>query len=132
MAVMLRVLLDPPAKADGGQQSTQQAKGQRIPGGTKHLAVPRVMPDEGDLGKHEREERGIQELQPEEMRQHQETKCQPEATQHLQGFACEIERLSVEQALLCKEPLQLGILTTVRVGLHSGMPLRLLAAGPSP
>jgi len=96
MAVMPIVLLGPPAITDRGQQGTQQAKHIGLPGGLKHLPVTGVMPEEGHLGEHTREKRGIQHLEPEQLRREQDTKGESEATQHLQDFPGVIARLPIE------------------------------------
>jgi hypothetical protein len=62
IAVMLVMLPDSPAIADGGQQRTWQSKSCGLLGGLKYPPVPGVMTDEGDLRKHKRQKPGIQEL----------------------------------------------------------------------
>jgi hypothetical protein len=96
MAVMPIVLLGPPAIADRGQQGTEQAKHLGLPGGLKYLPVSGVMPEESHLGEHTREKRGIQELEPEQLRRQQETKGKSETTQRLQDFPGVIAWLPVE------------------------------------
>jgi hypothetical protein len=114
------VLIDPPAIADGRQKGTQQAKDVSLSRGLKHLSMTGVMPHKCHLGKHEGKKRGIQKLHPEEVHGNQDAKCQNKEAQDLEDFAGVIDWLRVEQPLLRQESLQLGILMTVCVSMHSG------------